>query len=62
MKKQNTKKEVAKSVGSKNIADTYNRFKIFQGQQYTGMAVGRSHKWHYDKSTWIDKKITPENG
>jgi hypothetical protein len=24
------------------------------------MAVGRSHKWHYDPGIWIDKKITPE--
>ncbi len=60
MKKQDTKKEVEKPAHSKNIADTYNRFKVFQGQQYTGMTVGRSHKWYYDKSTWIDKKITPE--
>jgi hypothetical protein len=24
------------------------------------MAVGRGHKWYYDKGTWIDKKVTPE--
>jgi hypothetical protein len=59
MKKQSSKKS-AKSIPKKNIADSYNKYKIFQGQQYTGMAVGRSHKWFYDKGIWIDKKITPE--
>jgi hypothetical protein len=59
MKKESSAK-TAKSTGKKDVADPYNRFKIFQGQQYTGMAVGRSHKWYYDKGTWIDKKITPE--
>lgn len=44
----------------KDIAASYNRFKIFQGKQYTGMTIGRSHKWYYDKGIWIDKKITPE--
>jgi hypothetical protein len=44
----------------KNTAESYNAFKIFQGKQYTGMAVGRSHKWHYDPGVWIDKKITPD--
>jgi hypothetical protein len=51
-----TKKKAVK----KNIAQTYNAFKEFEGKQYTGMAVGRSHKWYYDKGTWKDKKITPD--
>jgi hypothetical protein len=49
-----------KSQVKKDIAASYNQYKIFQGQQYTGMAVGRSHKWYYDKGIWLDKKITPE--
>jgi hypothetical protein len=49
-----------KNKTTKDIAESYNRYKLFKGTQYTGMAVGRSHKWHYDKGTWIDKKITPE--
>jgi len=47
-------------VKEKDVSESYNRFKIFQGKQYTGMAVGRSHKWYYDKGIWIDKKITPD--
>jgi len=60
MKKQSAKKRTVKRAAKKDRADSYNRFKIFQGRQYTGMAVGRSHKWNYDKGIWIDKKITPE--
>lgn len=58
MKKTGTQKTVATKSG--NIADSYNRYKVYQGKQYTGMAVGRSHKWYYDKGIWLDKKITPE--
>ena len=38
----------------------YNEFKTFNGQQYTGMKVGRSHKWYYDKGEWKERKITPD--
>src|SRR5678809_1813704 len=24
------------------------------------MRVGRSHKWHYDKEEWKEKKVTPD--
>lgn len=47
-------------VRKKKIADSYNRFKTFAGKQYTGMPVGRSHKWYYDKGTWKETKITPD--
>ena len=50
-KKQETKKD---------IAATYNEFKEFEGQQYTGMKIGRSHKWNYDKGVWKETKITPD--
>jgi hypothetical protein len=50
----------AKKDSQKDIAAGYNRFKIFEGQQYTGMTIGRSHKWYYDKGIWKDKKITPD--
>jgi hypothetical protein len=61
MKKPGSRKSsVKKSIPKKDIAASYNKYKIFQGKQYTGMAVGRSHKWYYDKGIWIDKKITPE--
>lgn len=41
-------------------AVSYNDFKEFEGQRYTGMKVGRSHKWHYDQGVWTEKKITPD--
>lgn len=55
------KKNKTTAVKSKkDVAASYNQYKFFQGKQYTGMAVGRSHKWYYDKGIWLDKKITPE--
>jgi hypothetical protein len=44
----------------KDIAESYERVKTFQGHQYTGMAIGRTHKWYYDKGEWKEKKITPD--
>jgi len=55
-KKAAPKKKAAK----KNVAESYNRFKEFHGRQYTGMQVGRSHKWYYDKGEWKETKITPD--
>jgi hypothetical protein len=43
-----------------DVAATYNEFKEFEGRRYTGMRVGRSHKWHYDPGVWIEKKVTPD--
>ncbi|MGH7470225.1 MAG: hypothetical protein ACRENP_19945 [Longimicrobiales bacterium] len=44
----------------KDAATTYNEFKEFEGRKYTGMKVGRTHKWYYDKGEWREKKVTPE--
>jgi hypothetical protein len=44
----------------KDIAATYNKFKEFEGKQYTGMKIGRSHSWYYDQGEWKEKKVTPE--
>jgi len=44
----------------KDIAASYNEFKEFEGQQYTGMKIGRSHKWYYEKGIWKETKITPD--
>jgi hypothetical protein len=43
-----------------DVAATYNEFKEFEGRRYTGMKIGRRHKWYYDKGEWHEKKITPE--
>src|SRR5215212_2091069 len=34
--------------------------KNFKGKNYTGMRVGRTHKWYYDKGEWKEKKVTPD--
>jgi hypothetical protein len=44
----------------KDIASSYNQYKEYNGRQYTGMAIGRSHKWNYDKGEWRETKITPD--
>jgi hypothetical protein len=55
------KKTTAKAKPkSKDIAESYNEMKQFEGHWYKGMAVGRSHKWYYDKGEWKEKKVTPD--
>lgn len=44
----------------KDMSASYNRYKKFGGQQYTGMQIGRSHHWDYDAGDWKETKITPE--
>jgi hypothetical protein len=41
-------------------AVSYNEFKEYEGQRYTGMKIGRGHKWYYDQGEWKEKKITPD--
>jgi hypothetical protein len=53
-------RRATKKAAKKDIAATYNRYKLHKGKQYTGMAVGRGHKWYYDQGVWIDKKVTPD--
>jgi hypothetical protein len=43
-----------------DATNTYNTFKDFEGRRYTGMKIGRGHKWKYDPGIWQEKKITPE--
>jgi hypothetical protein len=56
MAKASAKKKEAK----KDLSKTYNEFKTFEGHQYTGMKIGRSHKWNYDQGVWKETKITPD--
>lgn len=62
MKKPTGKTKTSTSTKNKkeDIAASYNQYKVYQGKQYTGMKIGRGHKWYYDKGIWTDKKITPE--
>lgn len=61
-KKTPAKKSPAKknSSGKTDISASYNAVKRYEGKQYTGMKIGRMHRWNYDKSEWKEKKITPE--
>lgn len=43
-----------------DFSQGYNEFKEFAGQKYTGMRVGRSHKWNYEEGEWKETKITPD--
>src|SRR3989440_4233510 len=56
--KSNTTMQTKKVSG--DVAATYNEFKEFEGKRYTGMKIGRSHKWYYDKGEWKETKITPD--
>ncbi|WP_298735819.1 hypothetical protein [uncultured Chitinophaga sp.] len=49
-----------KKEAMKDLSLTYNQFKEFEGQRYTGMKIGKSHKWYYDKGEWHETKITPD--
>ena len=49
-----------KKKGKKNSAASYDEFKQFEGQRYTGMKVGRGHTWYYDRGEWKEKKVTPD--
>jgi hypothetical protein len=42
------------------VKSAYDHFKEFGGKRYTGMQVGRGHKWHYDAGDWTEKKVTPD--
>jgi hypothetical protein len=38
----------------------YDQFKVHEGKRYTGMKIGRGHKWKYDPGDWTEKKVTPD--
>lgn len=61
--KKNSKKEsqsAKEKKAKKDLSKSYNKYKVFDGKQYSGMKVGRSHKWYYDKGEWRETKITPD--
>src|SRR5688500_1051103 len=53
--KPGTKKQL-----ESDAAVSYDEFKEFEGQRYTGMKIGRSQKWYYDQGEWKEKKVTPD--
>ena len=59
--KVQTKRQNRKPVGlDRDVAGAYNKFKQLDGKQYTGMKVGRHHKWYYDAGEWKEKKVSPD--
>ncbi|MCE8032752.1 MULTISPECIES: Rho termination factor N-terminal domain-containing protein [Halomonadaceae] len=48
------------TADSKRKPQGYDRLKQHQGKGYSGMKVGRSHKWYYDQGEWRERKITPD--
>jgi len=53
-------KRIVKREARRELAAPYERFKDFEGRKYTGVKIGRSHKWYYDKGEWKETKITPD--
>jgi hypothetical protein len=54
------KSSAARRSSKSEASVSYDEFKQFEGRTYTGMKIGRSHKWYYDKGEWKEKKITPD--
>lgn len=58
---QKQRKSAATAEAGKDLSKSYNTRKKYEGKQYTGMTIGRSHKWYYDKGEWKEKKVTPDD-
>jgi hypothetical protein len=58
--RSSTTTETAKRPAPNDVAATYDEFKEFEGRRYTGMRVGRGHKWNYDPGVWTEKKVAPD--
>jgi hypothetical protein len=59
MAKPNSTKQSTDAAKS-DPAASYNEFKEYEGHRYTGMKIGRSHKWYYDQGEWKETKLTPD--
>ena len=45
-------KKNGKNGKASDPAVSYDEFKDFEGQKYTGMKIGRGHTWKYDAGEW----------
>lgn len=68
-KKRLARKEISgstspkkKKEAGKGLSKSYNKFKEYEGQRYTGMKVGRSHKWYYDQGDGKNGRSHPTSG
>ena len=55
-----TSTKASPNKAKSNRAVSYNEFKEYEGQRYTGMKIGRGPTWHYDQGDWKETKITPD--
>ncbi len=39
----------------------YDDLKNFDGEEYSGMAVGGQHTWHYTDAVWRERKVAPDD-
>jgi hypothetical protein len=58
--KPTVKQKPTSRAAGEDVSRSYNINKQYNGQHYTGMQVGRSHKWNYDKGVWRETKVTPD--
>lgn len=58
--KSSSAKRATRGESKSEVAVSYDEFKSYEGRRYTGMKIGRSHKWYYDQGEWKEKKITPD--
>jgi hypothetical protein len=53
--------KTAKARKPRPGGEAYDAAKEFDGRRYTGMKVGRSHKWYYEQGEWRERKVTPDD-
>jgi hypothetical protein len=58
--KRSSSKSTTRKQRASDEAVSYDEFKTYEGQRYTGMKIGRAHSWNYDSGRWKEKKITPD--
>lgn len=58
--KSSSAKRATRRESKSDAAVSYDEFKSYEGRKYTGMKIGRSHKWFYDQGEWKETKITPD--
>lgn len=49
-----------KPASSSDPKVSYDDFKEYEGRKYTGMKIGRGHRWNYDPGVWKETKVTPD--
>lgn len=61
MPQRNSTKSSRRASAAASAGKSYDRYKRHGGEQYTGMKVGGTHKWHYDEGEWRERKVTPDD-